>query len=116
MSNYKTNQRFVAHRGRTFHFVSYEGQVANQARSQEAMPPTWFLMGAGKRFAVMPQDLGDADTDVDTQLVRWLDEHIFGSADEPVAATLPPAPRRHQASQEPEASPARTFATKRHYR
>lgn len=116
MSNYKTDQRFVVHRGRTFHFVSYEGQVANQARSQEAVPATWFLMGAGKRFAVMPQEPIDAQTDVDGLLVRWLDENIFGATSEAVSATVPPAPRRHQTHPEVDAAPARTFATKRHYR
>jgi hypothetical protein len=116
MSSYKTDQRFVVHRGRTFHFVSYEGVAANEARSVEAVPATWFLMGAGKRFAVMPQALVDG-TDIETQLVQWLEDNVFDPSATPPIAALDPPPSRGRGGVTPaEATAARAFAAKRHYR
>lgn len=78
MSSYKVEQRRLTHRGREFHFVSYEGQVANPARHQPAMVPTWFLMSAGKRWAVMPHDPGHEALELDRLLSQWLEVHVFG--------------------------------------
>ena len=88
MSAYKTDQRRVLHNGREFHFVSYEGVVANPRRGVVAAPPTWFLMRAGKRWFVMPQIADQAKADLDRQLHQWLDLHI-GSP----SASAPPAPQ-----------------------
>ena len=43
MSSFKLEQRRLTLRGTEFHFVSYEGQLANPARHQAATSPTWFL-------------------------------------------------------------------------
>jgi hypothetical protein len=88
MSTYKTDQQHVLHRGRDFHFVSYEGQRADAARDQGETPPTWFLMGAGKRWAVMPQTIGLTPVDLHARLVQWLDENVFTQVEVP-----PPPPR-----------------------
>ena len=74
---YKTDQHRLVHRGRSFHFVSYEGLLANANKEQVATPPTWYLMSGGKRWAVMPQVPDQQPTDLDEQLGRWLDEHVF---------------------------------------
>lgn len=85
MSGYKTDQRRVVHRGREFHFVSYEGHNADAAKDRMAVPPTWFLMSAGKRWEVGPQVVGQETDDLQVQLVQWLDEHIF-----------PPGPKKNR--------------------
>lgn len=77
MSGYKTNQRRVTHRGREFHFVSYEGVAANPRLGNAASPPTWYLMTAGKRWEVMPQVPDQTEADLDRQLHAWLDAHVF---------------------------------------
>ena len=57
MSTYKILQRHLSHRGRSFHFVSYEGHPANPAKQINAAPPTWFLIASGKRWEVMTEAL-----------------------------------------------------------
>jgi hypothetical protein len=74
---YRNLQRYVVHRGREFHFVSYEGTPADPRRERGAVPPTWFLLNAGKRWAVIPQVADEADDDVDRRLIAWLDENVF---------------------------------------
>lgn len=77
MSGYKTTQHRVLHRGREFHFVSYEGQPANVRAGTDATPAAWYLMVAGKRMAVMPE-LGDQEAELLTQaFTRWLDHNVF---------------------------------------
>lgn len=76
MSSYKIEQRRLSHSGRTFHFVSYEGQPANPKRDEAAVEPTWFLMGPGRRWSVMPQQATQSEEDVDRCLLAWLDEHL----------------------------------------
>ena len=77
MGSYKVQQRQLTYRGRAFHFVSYEGLDANPKKEQEATPATWFLMCAGKRWAVMPQVPDQDRSELSAQLGRWLDENIF---------------------------------------
>lgn len=77
MSSYKLEQRRLTHRGREFHFVSYEGQPANAARHQDAMEPTWYLMNAGKRWPALPHQVGQAAEELDQQLADWLETHVF---------------------------------------
>jgi len=86
VSSYKVEQRNLNHRGREFHFVSYEAQAANERRGQVAMPAMWYLMNEGKRRPVVPQVPGQELMDLDTALMRWLDQEVFGS---------PTAARRH---------------------
>ncbi len=90
MSSYKIEQRRILHRGREFHFVSYEGRIANERRGEDALPAMWYLMSEGKRQPVMPQVLGQDATDIERALVRWVDEHVFS----PVAIPAPAPPRR----------------------
>lgn len=79
MSSYKTNQRRVRHRGREFHFVSYEGVAANPRLGSPATQATWFLMCAGKRWDVMLEQADVSETDLDLQLSNWLDVNIFAT-------------------------------------
>lgn len=75
MSSYKTAQHVIVHRGREFHFVSYEGCPANPRTGAEAQPAAWYLMRAGKRFPVLPEH---PDEDPIPALLRWIDANIFG--------------------------------------
>jgi hypothetical protein len=77
VSSYKSEQRRLVYRGREFHFVSYEGRVANVRRGEDALPAMWFLMSEGKRQQVMPQTLGQDVAAIDRALVAWLNEHVF---------------------------------------
>ena len=80
MSSYKTQQHRLVHRGQSFHFVSYEGQTADEKRHQPEMPASWFLMLAGKRWMVSPQ-LGETlPVDLDRHFAEWLDAHVFTGA------------------------------------
>ncbi len=83
MSGYKTDQRRLVHRGKEFHFVSYEGLAANPRRSQEATLPMWCLMRAGKRWTVMEQNPEQTEAELDLQLQRWLDLNVFGGTKAP---------------------------------
>ena len=79
MSAYKTQQHHLVHRGRSFHFVSYEGHSADVKKQLAAQPPTWYAMLAGKRWAVAEQ-VGEADpAELDRQFAQWLDAHVFSA-------------------------------------
>ncbi len=86
MSNFKSEQRRIVHRGREFHFVSYEGRLASERRKEEAMPPMWYLMSEGKRCPVMPHVPGQEALELDNALIQWVDDNAF--------ATRPRAQRR----------------------
>jgi hypothetical protein len=77
MAAYKVQQRYLVHRGREFHFVSYEGQVANAAKHIAATPPTWFLISAGKRWEVMTQEPSETEDQCARRLAAWLDRNVF---------------------------------------
>ena len=77
MSSYKTQQHRLVHRGQSFHFVSYEGQPADEKRHQIEMPPSWYLMLAGKRWMVSPQIGEIVPAELDRQFAEWLDAHVF---------------------------------------
>jgi hypothetical protein len=83
MSSYKVEQRRLVHRGREFHFVSYEARIANERRGEAAVPPMWYLMAAGKRRPVMEQVVGQDAGEVDRELLRWIEEHILPQAEAP---------------------------------
>jgi hypothetical protein len=80
MSGYKVEQQRLSHRGRSFHFVSYEGTPANLTKQVPATEPTWFLMSGGKRWAVMPQREGQDPADRDRLFAAWLDANVFAGA------------------------------------
>ena len=79
MSSYKFEQRRLLHRGREFHFVSYDAHPANERRGEVAMPPMWYLMNEGKRRPVMEQVAGTPVDEIDRALVRWIDSEIYGA-------------------------------------
>lgn len=83
MSSYKTDQCRVVHRGREFHFVSYDGAALNPQQGTAATLPTWFLMRAGKRWPVMPQVEGQPVADLEAQLHAWLDANAYPLASLP---------------------------------
>lgn len=93
MSGYKTDQRRVIHRGREFHFVSYDGVPANPRVGQAATQPTWYLMRAGKRWAVMPQVADQPETALDLALQSWLDAHVFAADGGARPSRVPPRRR-----------------------
>ena len=77
MSAYKTDQYHVVHRGRRFHFVSYEARQENPRTGESAMPATWFLMCAGKRWPVVAQVEDQSPEILVAALTRWLDDTVF---------------------------------------
>ena len=80
MSSYKTDQHHVTHRGRKFHFVSYEAHGPNARTGEGAMPASWFLMRAGKRWPAIEQTADQNRDAVLAALTLWLDEHVFGAS------------------------------------
>jgi len=79
VSTHKVEQRRLSHRGREFHFVSYDAQIANERRGVEAVPPMWYLMNEGKRRPVLPHVPGQELVELDDALLRWVDEQVFGT-------------------------------------
>jgi len=77
MSGYRVEQHRLTHRGRVFHFVSYEGAPANLAKQVAATSPSWYLMSAGKRWEVMPQSVGQDPAELDRLFAEWLDRNVF---------------------------------------
>jgi hypothetical protein len=87
MGTYRVEQYRVVHEGRDFHFVSYEARPANERRGEEAFPPMWFLMNAGRRVPVIPHTPGEPFEELEPRFRAWLDEHVFAalaSADQAV--------------------------------
>jgi hypothetical protein len=80
VSSYKFEQRRLVHRGREFHFVSYDAQVANARRGEEAMPPMWYLMNEGKRRPVMEQVPEMLPEELDRALLAWIELEIYSAA------------------------------------
>lgn len=70
--SYKVEQCHVRTSGRVFHFVSYDGEPANEKRGIAAMPAMWYLMGPGKRWPVMPQIAGQEPEAIESALLRWV--------------------------------------------
>jgi hypothetical protein len=70
--SYKVEQCHVRSGGRVFHFVSYDGEPANERRGVPEMPPMWYLMGPGKRWPVMPQVAGQDAEAIESALLRWV--------------------------------------------
>jgi hypothetical protein len=78
LSSHKVEQRRLYHRGREFHFVSYDAQIANERRGQAAVPPMWYLMIEGKRRPVLPHTPGQELVELDDALLKWVDEQVYG--------------------------------------
>jgi hypothetical protein len=80
MATFRHEQHNVTHRGRTFHFVSYEATDANPARQVEALPDTWFLVSSGHRWPAVPHVPDLAAPELDAQLIAWLERVVFAEA------------------------------------
>jgi hypothetical protein len=85
MSRLLVEQHRVHHRGREFHFVSYEGIPVNRKRGQEATEPAWWLMGSGTRWEVMPFQPGREEAELDNAFRAWLDANAFPSVEKGAA-------------------------------
>ncbi len=77
MGGFKHEQRRLTHRGKTFHFVSYEAQDADPTRKQLAMPATWYLQSSGNRWPAIPHQAQQGEADRDALLAEWLELHVF---------------------------------------
>ena len=93
MSSYKTQQYHLVRRGRSFHFVSYEGHPADPKRQQPELPPSWYMMLAGKRWMVMPEVGETTPEELDRQFGEWLDARVFDGTPA-VQSQQPPSKRR----------------------
>jgi hypothetical protein len=71
--SYKIQQHRISCGGLSYHFVSYAAEPANPRTGKEATGPMWYLMRAGKRWPVMPQDLSQTDAETTRALAEWLD-------------------------------------------
>jgi len=80
MSGFKNEQRMLDHRGRSFHFVSYEAHGGNAAKNQPAMPATWYLLSYGNRWPAIPLEEGTSEDELDARLADWLETNVFASA------------------------------------
>ena len=76
MSLYKPQQRHITIRNRDLHFVSYEAHPADARHHASAEPEMWYLMRAGRRWAVMPRN-PDQPADAHRD---WIE--AFGGADQ----------------------------------
>lgn len=77
MGTFRNAQRRVTHRGKVFHFVSYEAQDGNLAKDLPAMPATWYLLSSGHRWPAIPLQEGDPDDATDALLAEWLEAQVF---------------------------------------
>ena len=77
MATFRHEQHRVTHRGRAFHFVSYEATEANPARKVEERPDTWFLVSSGNRWPAIPLVPGQAVAELEAHLVAWLEATVF---------------------------------------
>ena len=71
--SYKIQQHRISRDGLSYHFVSYAAEPANTRTGKEATGPMWYLMRAGKRWPVMPQDSGQSDAETMRALATWLE-------------------------------------------
>jgi hypothetical protein len=78
MTAFKPQQRHLTIRGRTFHFVSYEGRPENTRRAETSLPPMWFLMVEGRRCPVLPCEVGQPLAEVDAALSIWAEDNALG--------------------------------------
>jgi len=83
MSLYKPQQRHITVRSRELHFVSYEALPADAKHHGEAQPEMWYLMRAGRRWAVMARDPDQPVEQTDAILRQWAEANACG--EEPVA-------------------------------
>ncbi len=80
MPAFKPDQCHLTCHGRDFHFVSYEGQKANEKRHELELPPMWYLMGPARRWPVMPWVAGQPELELRRDLRAWLVSQGLASA------------------------------------
>jgi hypothetical protein len=85
MSRPVVEQRRLEHRGREFHFVSYDGRPANAKQALPATGPAWWLMSAGTRWEVMPFHPDQDETKLEHAFRAWLDANAFPSVKQDAA-------------------------------
>jgi hypothetical protein len=96
MSLYKPQQRHITVRNRELHFVSYEAHPADPRHAAEAEPEMWYLMRAGRRWAVMPRNPDQVAEETDDLLRVWAEENAFGDEVPVVAPPASPRTRRRR--------------------
>jgi len=79
VSKHTVEQVHLRHRGRVFHFVSYEGHPEDRKKNRAATDPAWFLMNAGKRWEVMPHQPSQEQGERDGLFAAWLERYVFAS-------------------------------------
>ncbi len=77
MAGFSNEQRRLTHRGKVFHFVSYDAQDAVPSRDQPAMPPTWYLLSSGNRWPAIPIQPDQPEAELDARLTEWLEVRVF---------------------------------------
>jgi len=80
MSGFKPQQRRFEIAGRSFLFVSYEGQPENLARKRPAEPAMWCLMVEGRRCPVTPFIASQSLESLDRTLLRWIQANAMPAA------------------------------------
>lgn len=79
MGGFKNEQRHLQFRGRVFHFISYEAHDARPSQDVEAMPATWYLIGANHRWPAIAHDPDQDSLETDALLTAWLETHVFAA-------------------------------------
>ena len=92
MSLYKPQQRHLTVRNRELHFVSYEALPADLKHHADAQPEMWYLMRAGRRWAVMARDPDQSIEQTDAVLRQWAEANAC--SDEPPPVVAKPAEHR----------------------
>lgn len=77
MAAFRNEHRRFTHRGRAFHFVSYDAQPGNPNKGIDAMPATWYLLNAGNRWPAIPLEPGQPEEELDARLTEWLESEVF---------------------------------------
>ena len=93
MASMKHEQCRLTHRGRTFHFVSYEAEDANPDKKLPGRPPTWYLVSSNNRWPAIPYLPEQTAAEVEAQCVAWLEAVVFAAAP-PAPAAAPEPPQR----------------------
>lgn len=71
LGSYRVEQRKLSHKGREFHFVSYDALPGMLGASS-----MWFLMSSGTRWEAVAQIPGEDPAETDARLIEWLDRTI----------------------------------------
>jgi len=93
MQKYQNEHRRLPHRGRRFHFISYDAQDADLKKKILAAPAMWYLESSGNRWPAIPQILAQPEAELQSQLTAWLEAYVFAASPPPPALPeVPPQP------------------------